>query len=132
MIEMATKLRELCGLPAVIKKSFDQQLSEAKGANPAPEPLLTLSQWKALQETNKKEQSLPPTPVKPGLFTAACEKVRIITPRHLLQASPQQASVTTLVLTGHAAWGAGCYLLEPHECRHGRKTCVVEWLHCAY
>ena len=49
---------------------------------------------------NKKERSLPPTPVKPGLFTAACEEVRIIDttrPRQLLQESTQQVSTTTLV-----------------------------------
>ena len=99
MIEnlMATELREFCGLPAAIQKTFDQQLSEAKGANTAPEPLLTLSQWKELQEANTKEQSLPPTRVIPGLLTAACGKVRIITPRQLLQDTPQQASTATSV-----------------------------------
>ena len=97
MIEMATELRELRGLPAAIQNTFDAQLSNARGAGPAPEPLLTLSQWKELQETNKKERSLPPTLIKPGLFTAACEKVRIFTPRQLLQDSSQQASTTTSV-----------------------------------
>ena len=96
MIEMATctELRELRGLPALaaIQKTFDQRLSEARGANPVYELLLTLSQGRELHETNEKERSLPPTPVKIGLFTAAaCEKVRIVTPRQLymLQDSPQ-------------------------------------------
>ena len=98
MIEMAAELRELRGIPAAIQKTFDeQQRSEAKGSEPAPEPLLTLSQWKALQETNKRERSLPATPVKkPGLFTAACEKVRL-TPRQILAPSPLQASTMTSV-----------------------------------
>ena len=88
MIEMATELRELRGLPAAIRNPFDEQLSNARGTEPAPEPLLTMPQWKELQETNKKKQSLPPIPIKPGLFTAACDKVRIVTPRQLLQDSP--------------------------------------------
>ena len=46
------------GFPAAtcIRKTFDDQRSEAKGSEPAPDPLLALSQWKALQETNKKER----------------------------------------------------------------------------
>ena len=99
---MATELRELRGPSAAIKKTFHQQLTEAKGANPAPRPLLTLSQWNELQETDKKERSLPPTPVIPGLFTVTCEKARIVTPRQLLQDSPQQASTTTSVSSDRA------------------------------
>ena len=89
---------------AQIKKTFDAQISNAKGTltNPAPEPLLTMSQWKELQETNKKERSLPPTPIKPGLFTEVCKRVRIVTPRQLLQESPQQALTTTSVSTDRA------------------------------
>jgi hypothetical protein len=102
MIEMATELRELRGLPAAIQKTFDEQISNAKGTDPAPEPLLTMSQWKELQETNKKERSLPPTPIKPGLFTEACEKMRVVTPLQLLQDSPHQASTTTSVSTDRA------------------------------
>ena len=102
MIEMATELRELGGLPAAIQKTFDAQISNAKGADPAPEPLLTMSQWKELQETNKKERSLPLTPIKPGLFTEVCEKMRIVTPLQLLQDSPHQASTTTSVSTDRA------------------------------
>ena len=102
MIEMATELRELRGLPAAIQKTFDAQISNAKGTDPAPEPLLTMSQWKELQETNKKERSLPPTPIKPGLFTEVCEKMRIVTPLQLLQDSPHQASTTTSVSTDRA------------------------------
>ena len=70
-----------------------------KGADPAPKPFLALLQWKELQETNKKEQSLPLTSVKPRLFTAACEKVQIATLRQLLQDSPQQAPTMTSVLS---------------------------------
>ena len=80
MVEMATELRELRGLPAAIPITFDAQLSDTRGSDPAPEPLLALPQGKEWQETNKKERSLPPTPIKPRLFTAVCEKVRIITP----------------------------------------------------
>ena len=74
---MAAELRELRSILAAIQKMFgEQQRSAAKGSEPAPEPLLTLSQWKALQETIKREWSLPATPVKKaGLFTAVCEKV---------------------------------------------------------
>ena len=92
------------GFPAAtcIRKTFDDQRSEAKGSEPALEPLLTLSQWKALQETNKKERSLPATPVKkPGLFTAACEKARL-TPRQMLAPSPVQASPPTSVSSDRA------------------------------
>ena len=59
-----------------------------------------------LQETNNKEQSVPPTPVKTGLFIVACKKVRIVTPRQLrdivLHDSPQQASTTTSVSSDRA------------------------------
>ena len=41
MIKMASKVQELRGLPAAFQTTFDQQLSEAKGANPAPGLLLT-------------------------------------------------------------------------------------------
>ena len=40
MIEMAAELRELRGIPAAIQKTFDEQRSEAKGSEPAPEPLV--------------------------------------------------------------------------------------------
>ena len=55
---------------------------------------MTMSQRKALLESNKKASSLPPTPVKAGLFTAACEKVTAtVTPRQTLQlASPATAA----------------------------------------
>ena len=99
---MAAELRELRGIPAAIQKTFDNQRSKAKGSEPAPESLLALSQWKALQETNKKERSLPATPVKkPGKFTAASEKVRL-TPRQILAPSPKRASTATSVSSGRA------------------------------
>ena len=99
---MVAELRELRGIPAAIQETFDDQRSEAKGSEPAPERMLTLSQWKALQETNKKEHSLPVTPVKKtGLFTAACEKVRL-NPRQILASSPKQASTATSVSSGRA------------------------------
>ena len=64
-----------------------------------------MSQWKSLHESNKKASSLPPTPVKAGLFTAACEKPKA-TPRQILQlASPATAaSINTVpsVWTTHA------------------------------
>ena len=62
---MAAGSRELRAIPALaaIQKTFGDQRSEAKGSEPAPQPLLTLSQWKALQETNEKERSLPATPM---------------------------------------------------------------------
>ena len=59
------------------------------------EPLLTLSQWKELQETNTRNDLCHRSQL--NLFTAACEKVRIVTPHQLLQDSPQQASTTTSV-----------------------------------
>ena len=49
-IEMTTELRQLRGLPAAIQSAFVQQLSDAGGANAAPEPLLTLSQWTLSQQ----------------------------------------------------------------------------------
>ena len=60
------------------------------------EPLMVMSQWKALLESNNKASSLPPTTVKPGLFTAACEKVKT-TPRQILQlvAPATAASINT-------------------------------------
>ena len=47
-----------------------------------------MSQWKELLDSNKKAasllpHSLPPTPVKSGLFTTACEKVKA-TPRQIV------------------------------------------------
>ena len=46
---------------------------------------------------NKKEQSLPLTPVKkPGLFTAACKKM-LPTPPQILAPSPKQASAVASV-----------------------------------
>ena len=51
---------------------------------------------------NKKERSLLPTPLEPGLFTVACENVRIITPRQLLPDSPQRASTATSVSNDRA------------------------------
>ena len=45
-------------------------------------------------ESNKKAASLPLTPVKAGLFTSACEKVKA-TPRQILRlASPTPAAST--------------------------------------
>ena len=55
-----------------------------------------MSQWnlKELLESNKKAASLPPTPVKAGLFTVACEKVKA-TPRQFLQFTlPTPAALT--------------------------------------
>ena len=69
-LAMATELRELRGLPRAIQKQFTEQQEKSEGKEKEkPEPLLTLSLWKELLATNKKATSLPPTPVKAGLFT---------------------------------------------------------------
>ena len=91
---MAAELSDLRGIPTAIQNMFDDQRSKASPRR--PEPLLTLPQWKAWQETNKKERCLPATPKKkPGLFTAA-SKVRL-TPRQILAPSPKQASTAASV-----------------------------------
>ena len=127
---MPPELRELRGLPAAIQNPFDVQLSNARGADPAPEPSLTLSQWNELQEMHKKERSLPPTPVKPGLFTAACGKVRIITPHQLLQKFPHQAS-TTISVSSDRTGVLAAIETSLASADKATKTLVVEWLHCA-
>ena len=79
MLDMATELRELRGLPDAIQKQFEEQQAKSDGKDKEkPEPLITMVQWKELLETNKKASSLPPTPAKAasGLFTAACGKVK--------------------------------------------------------
>ena len=51
MLDMATELRKLRGLPKAIQKHFEeQQLQErSEGKDKGkPEPLLTKSQWKEL------------------------------------------------------------------------------------
>ena len=132
MIEMAAELRELRGIPAAIQKSFgEQQRSEAKGSEPEREPLLTLSQWKALQETNKRERSLLATPVKkPGLFTAACEKVRLA-PRQILAPSPLQASTTTSVSSDRAGVLAAIDSNLQEADQVTQLSLHVQWLHSA-
>ena len=83
------------GLPKAIQKQFEEQQERSEGKEKEkPEPLPTMSQWKELLVSNKKATSLPPTPVKAGLFTVACEKVKAI-PRQILQfASPAPADST--------------------------------------
>ena len=49
-----------------------------------------MSQWKSLHESNKKASSLPPTPVKAGLFTTACEDIKATT-----RQIPQSGSLAT-------------------------------------
>ena len=95
MLEMATKLHELRGLPKAIQKQFKEQQERSEGKDKGkPEPLLTMSQWKELLASNKKATSLPPTPVKAGLFTAAGANIKA-TPRQILQlASPTPAAST--------------------------------------
>ena len=107
MPDMATELRELRGLPEAIQKQFGKQEAIARSdgkEKEKAEPLLTMSQWKELLDTNKKASSLPPTAAKAGLFTAACEKVKA-TPRQILQlASPATVASTNRtqsVLTTH-------------------------------
>ena len=100
MLDMVTELRELRGLPEAIQKQFHEQQKKTIGKeDDVPEPLLTMSQWKALLESNKKASSLPPTHVKAGLFTTACEKFRA-TPRQILQsASPATAASMNTALS---------------------------------
>ena len=77
MLGMANELRKLRGLPEVIQKQFEEQQKTTTGNdNNVPEPLMTMSQWKALLESNKKASSLSPAPVKAGLFTTACKKIK--------------------------------------------------------
>ena len=75
LIGVAAELRELQGLPEAIQKHFEEQWKKSTGKdNDMPEPLMTMSQWKAFLESRKKAVSLPPTLVKDGLFTTACKK----------------------------------------------------------
>ena len=61
MLEMATELRELGGLPNAIQKQFEEHQERSEGKEKEiPEPLLTMSQWKELLASNKKATSLPP------------------------------------------------------------------------
>ena len=62
----ATELRELRGLPEAIQKQFEEQQQKANGKDTEKEPLLTMSQWKAPLETNKKASSLPVTDPGPS------------------------------------------------------------------
>ena len=96
MLAMATELRELRGLPRAIPKQFEEQQEKSEGKEKAnSEPLLKMTQCKELLVTNKKATSLPPTPVKAGLFTEVGAKVKA-TPRQILQlASPTPAASTT-------------------------------------
>ena len=55
---------------------------------------MTMSQWKALLESNKKASSLPPTPVKAGLFTTACGEFKATRSLHL-QPQPHCSTVNT-------------------------------------
>ena len=85
MLEMATELRELRGLPKAIQKQFEEQQDRSEGQDKGkPEPLLTMSQWKELLESNKEDAPPPPTPVKAVLVTEACAKPKA-TSRQTLQ-----------------------------------------------
>ena len=98
MLDMATELRELRGLPEAMKNQFDEQQAKSVGKEKEEaKPLLTMSQWKVLLESNKKASSLPPTPAKAGIFTAACEKVKAA-PNQILQLT----SAATAALTNTA------------------------------
>ena len=94
-LQTSTELCESRGLPKAVQKQFEEQQEKSEGKDKGkPEPLLTMSQWKELLESNKKAASLPPTPFKAGLFTAACANIKA-TPRHSLQlASPTPAAST--------------------------------------
>ena len=100
MLDMDTELHELRGLPEAIQKQYKEQHAKPDGKDEEKaEPLLTMSQWNELLETNKKTSSLPPTPAKAGLFTSACEKVKV-TPSQILQlASPATATLTNTTQT---------------------------------
>ena len=97
MLDIATELSELRGLPEAIQKKFDKQQAKNDGkVNEKAQPLLTMSQWKELLESSKKASSLPPTPANAGLFTSACEKAKAA-PRQVLQlASPATAASTNM------------------------------------
>ena len=88
--------QEACPREA-IQTQFEEQQAQSDGDwkdKEKPEPLMTMSQWKELLETSEKAFSLPPTPAKVELFTAACEEVNA-TPRQILQlASPATAAST--------------------------------------
>ena len=77
MLDMATEPEwRVQRPPEAIQKQFEEQQNQTSGNDKdMPEPLLEVTQWKALLESNKKASSLSPTPVKAGLFTAACEKI---------------------------------------------------------
>ena len=73
---MTAELCELRGLPAsdceVIQKHFKEQQKNSTGKDEKKEePLMTMPQWNALLEFNKKASPLPRTPFKAGLCTAA-------------------------------------------------------------
>ena len=62
MLDMATDLRELRGLPEAIQTQLEEQQAKRSGKDKdKPEPLMTMSQWKELLETDKTGSSLPPT-----------------------------------------------------------------------
>ena len=90
------------GLSKAIQKQFKEQQVKSDGKDNVlkdkekPEPMMTMPKWKELLETNKKASSLPPTPAKAGLFTSACENLKVkATPRQILQlASPATAAST--------------------------------------
>ena len=51
MLDMATELREVKGLPEAIQNEFDEQQAKSDGKEKEKaEPLLTMSQWKELLE----------------------------------------------------------------------------------
>ena len=58
MLDMATELRELRGLSKATQKQFEEQQKKVTGKHDdGPEPSMTMSQWKALLVSNKKEFS---------------------------------------------------------------------------
>ena len=82
MRDMAAELRELRGLSEATQKQFEEQQKKATGEDDEmPEPLMTMLQWKALLESNKKASSLPLTPVKAGLFSLCRLHARKSRPR---------------------------------------------------
>ena len=78
ILQTATELRELRGVPKAIQKQFDEHQERSEGKDKGkPEPLLTMSQWKELLASNKKATSLPPNPVKDSRLDSSYQPVRI-------------------------------------------------------
>ena len=132
ILDIATELLELRGLPEVIQKQFSEQQAKRNGNDKEKaEPLMTMLQWKALLENNKASP-IPPTPAKAGLFTAACGKAKA-TPRQMLPLAlpataasmntTQSASMTHTEVTG------GRSQIKLDNCRQLQEVTPLQGLH---